>query len=87
MRKQLRHVAQSRLCLLSAHRTAEEADLMQFGTLKIILMEQVPPLLPPPPSPSLPSRATVARTKISLSSVVCVVCVCVAFGPCARRGV
>ena len=42
MRKQLRHVAQSRLCLLSAHRTPEEADLMHFGTLKLILMEQVP---------------------------------------------
>ncbi len=41
MRKQLRHVAQSRLCLLTAHRTPEEADLMHFGTLKLILMEQV----------------------------------------------
>jgi hypothetical protein len=41
MRKQLRHVAQSRLCLLSAHRTPEEADLMHYGTLKLILMEQV----------------------------------------------
>ena len=41
MRRQIRHMAQSKLCLLSMDRAPEELDFMQYGTLKMIYMEQV----------------------------------------------
>ena len=32
---------QSKLCLMSMERAAEELDFMQFGTLKLMFVEQV----------------------------------------------
>ena len=40
---QIRHLCQSKLSLAGTRdRSADELDFMQYGTLKIILMEQVP---------------------------------------------
>ena len=41
MRKQIRHMAQSKLSLIAGVRSAEELEFMQYGTLKLIFMEQV----------------------------------------------
>ena len=41
MRKQIRHMAQSKLTLLSMDRAPEEMDFMLYGTLKMVYLEQV----------------------------------------------
>jgi hypothetical protein len=38
---QIRHLVQSKLALVSADRTAQEQELSLYGTLKMILAEQV----------------------------------------------
>ena len=41
MRKQIRHMAQSKLSLISGVRSTDELEFMQFGTLKLMFMDQV----------------------------------------------
>ena len=61
MRKQIRHMAQSKLMLMPGVRSAEETEFMQFGTLKLMFMEQAP--LPHPRARTQPHAHTDARTK------------------------
>ena len=39
-------MAQSKLCLMTGVRSTEEVEFMQFGTLKLMFMEQVRVCLP-----------------------------------------
>ncbi len=41
MRQQIKQAAQAKLALVGGVRSAEDVEFMQFGTLKMILLEQV----------------------------------------------
>jgi hypothetical protein len=41
MRQQIKHAAQAKLALVGGVRSADDIEFMQFGTLKLILLEQV----------------------------------------------
>jgi hypothetical protein len=41
MRRQIRHMAQSKLCLMPGVRSNDETEFMQYGTLKLMFMDQV----------------------------------------------
>jgi hypothetical protein len=41
MRRQIKHVTQAKLALVGGMRSAEDLEFMQFGALKMILLEQV----------------------------------------------
>ncbi len=41
MRRQIKHVTQAKLALVGGVRSAEDLEFMQFGALKMVLLEQV----------------------------------------------
>jgi hypothetical protein len=41
MRRQIKHVTQAKLALVGRVRSAEDLEFMQFGALKMVLLEQV----------------------------------------------
>ncbi len=41
MRRQIKHVTQAKLALVGGMRSPEDLEFMQFGALKIVLLEQV----------------------------------------------